>query len=174
MPEIPHLADLPVKAGDTTSRITPGLTEDNPSPIMWFVHSAIPSSSTEDDIRKKQALVVPGSTPAGASLVLNLRDYRASKRPSILKPFFRGFFEGGQPTNPHQSRDSQASVKSDQPSPPFSSSLTPYTSTDMVFAHYQWVVTAQKRKAVECLPEMSFCSEYVAGNMWQKENGLRQ
>ena len=52
--------------------------------------------------------------------------------------------------------------------------LMGHTSTDMVFAHYQWVVTAQKRKAVECLPEMSFCSEYVAGNMWQKENGLRQ
>lgn len=69
---------------------------------------------------------VSDSTHTGASLVLNLRDYRASKPPSILKPFFRGFPRAGQPSSPHQSRESQVSVKQDRPYPSFSSSLTPY------------------------------------------------
>lgn len=72
-------------------------------------------------------------THTGASLVLNLRDYRASKPPSILKPFFRGFSGAGQPSSPHQSRESQVSVKQDRPYPLFSSSLTPYTCDVYLF-----------------------------------------
>lgn len=75
---------------------------------------------------KKQPRFCVVLTRAGAVPVLNLREKRASNRPSVLKPFFRRFFGGGQPSGPHQSRKSQAFVKSPPPFSPFSSIVTPY------------------------------------------------
>lgn len=77
---------------------------------------------------KKQPRFCVVLTRAGAVPVLNLREKRASNRPSVLKPFFRRFFGGGQPSGPHQSRKSQAFVKSPPPFSPFSSIVTPYKS----------------------------------------------
>lgn len=66
-------------------------------------------------------------THAGAALVLNLRDNRVLKWPSVLKPFFHRFFGAGQRSDPHQSRKSQASVNLPPDPPPFSSIVTPYS-----------------------------------------------
>ena len=77
---------------------------------------------------KKQPRFCVVLTRAGAVPVLNLREKRASNRPSVLKPFFRCFFGGGQPSGPHQSRKSQAFVKSLPPFAPFSSIVPPYSS----------------------------------------------
>ena len=66
-------------------------------------------------------------TRARAVSVLNLREKRASNRPSVLKPFFRRLFRASQPSGPHQSRKSQAFVKPKPPFSPFSSIVTPYS-----------------------------------------------
>lgn len=66
-------------------------------------------------------------TRAGAVPVLSLRDKRAANRPSILNPFFRCFFGAGQPSGPHQSRESPPSVKPEPPPIPFSSLLPPHS-----------------------------------------------
>ena len=52
--------------------------------------------------------------------------------------------------------------------------LMGHTSTNMIFAHYQHVISEQKRQAVEVLPPLPSASQYVAENMWQKENGLHR
>lgn len=52
--------------------------------------------------------------------------------------------------------------------------LMGHTSTDMIFAHYQHVISEQKRRAVEVLPPLPSTSVYVAENMWQKEKGLHR
>ena len=52
--------------------------------------------------------------------------------------------------------------------------LMGHTSTDMIFAHYQHVISDQKRRAVEVLPPLPSTSVYVAENMWQKEKGLHR
>ena len=47
--------------------------------------------------------------------------------------------------------------------------LKGHTSPAMVFVHYQHIISEQKRRAVEALPELVCCDEYVAENMRQKE-----
>lgn len=57
---------------------------------------------------------------------LKLHEKGAAKRPQILKPFSRRFSDFGQAPSPHQSRESQASVKHGSDLPLFSCIVTPY------------------------------------------------
>ena len=52
--------------------------------------------------------------------------------------------------------------------------LMGHASTDMIFAHYQHVISEQKRRAVEVLPPLPSATIHVAENMWQKKYELHR